>query len=337
MTTLAADCVTTEAGLHDLAPDWRGLWARVPGAGPFQSQPWLSAWWSAFGTGRPIVGVLREPQDGQEGRLLGLLPAYVLEEADGRKLLPIGAGISDHLDALLAPDAPADAADRLLDGVLRTAGVDRCDLIELPPDSPLRRARPQGWQACLHAGSPCPVLLLPPTVEGLRAALPAGTHRKLRMNGHRAARAGGVSVQTADRTTLPALLDALFALHQARWQGRGQPGVLADPRVRAVIAGAAPALLASGTLRLAALRIGGELAAACLAFAAGPDRLLCYMSGFAAEHASCSPGSLLLAELARSAIEEGRRELHFLRGNEAYKYAWGAADQHNAMLQLVRR
>ncbi len=332
MSTLTVTCVTTDAGLHGLAGEWSDLWRRVPGAGPFQSHPWLSAWWSQFGTGRPALGVL---QGG--GRLLGLLPAYVLTEAGDARLLPIGAGISDCLDALIAPDAPPDAAARLLEAVLRGAGVDRCDLIELPPGSPLRRATaPAGWQASLHATSPCPVLLLPQTVDGLRQTMQATAHRKLRMNRHRAARAGGAVMHTADASNLTEHLADLFRLHEARWTGRGEPGgVLADPRVRAALTLAAPGLLELGVLRLAALRIGGELAAACMAFAAGQD-LLFYMSGFAAEHASCSPGSLLLGEMAEAAIQEGRRALHFLRGDEGYKYAWGAADRHNATLSLVR-
>ena len=31
-----------------------------------------------------------------------------------------------------------------------------------------------------------------------------------------------------------------------------------------------------------------------------------------------------------AALAEGRREIHFLRGDEAYKYAWGARDRMNA-------
>ena len=331
--TLAATCVTTEAGLQALAGEWDALWRSLPGTTPFQSPAWLLSWWAQFGTGRPAMGVLR-----QSGRLIGLLPAYVLDEGSGAKLLPIGAGISDTLDALIAPDAPPDAAARLLAALLGSGFAATCDLIDLPPGSPLRTApAPPGWLASEHQTAPCPVLRLPATTEGLRQAIPAATHRKLRMNRHRAERAGGFRVGLADPATLPHLLGTLFDMHGARWARRGEPGgVLADRRVRDTLADAAPALLQAGALRLAALTICAVPAACCCAFPAGPDRLLLYMSGFAAEHAFCSPGSLLLAALAEAAIAEGRRELHFLRGGEAYKYAWGAVDRHNATRHLWR-
>ncbi len=333
---IAVTCIVTEAGMQALAGEWHDLWGRLPDATPFQSPAWLLPWWSQFGTGRPVLGVLRV-----QGRLAGLLPTYVLPACgqDGAKLLPIGAGISDTLDALIAPDAPPDAATRLLETVLACAAeADTCDLIDLPPGAALRdAAAPPGWQASLLAGEPCPVLCLPDGTEALRQAMPATTHRKLRMNRHRAGRAGGFSVELADADTLAPMLEALFRLHAARWSASDTPGgVLADPRVREMLANAAPVLLRDGALRVCLLRLGPDIAAGCLALLGGRDRLLLYLSGFAAEHAFCSPGSLLLGAMAEEAIAEGRRELHFLRGDEAYKHAWGATDRHNATRHLVR-
>ena len=83
------------AGLEALVPDWDALWHRTPGATPFQSPHWLLPWWQAFGTGMPRVATWWE-----DGVLRGVLPAYLLAEADGMKLLPIGAGTTDYLDAL---------------------------------------------------------------------------------------------------------------------------------------------------------------------------------------------------------------------------------------------
>ncbi len=327
----SVEAITTEAGLRGLAPAWQDLWRRTPDTTPFQYPEWQLAWWRQFGTGRPVVATLR---DG--GLLVGLLPAYVLEEDGRAKLLPIGAGISDSLDALVAPNAPPDTAARLLACLLAEAGpAECCDLIDLPPASALRHAPPPpGWVATLYPGAPCPVLRLPN--GDFAASLPPNARRKLRMNRNRAERAGGWSLQLADADTLPDLLAALFGLHEAGWAQRGEPGgVLADVRVKACLTEAAPGLLRAGALRVAALRIGPEVAAACMALR-GPDRLLLYLGGFSAGHAACSPGSLLVAALAEQAIAEGVQEIDFLRGNEAYKYAWGASDRHLATRSLRR-
>ena len=315
--------------LRDVVPDWHDLWRSAPTATPFQSPAWQLAWWDQFGTQRPVLASLRA-----EGSLIGLLPCYVLPQ-DGGKLLPIGAGISDALDVLLAPEAPPDATERLLAEALRAAGpVARADFIDLPPASPLRTApAPAGWHATLGLGEPCPVLAL--TGCRLRDSMPKAAHRTLRMNRNRAGRAGGATLRLASAGTLDRAVETMLALHAARWTSRSEPdGVLADPRVGACIRAAVPGLHAAGALLVAELCIGPDVAASCIAFLAR-NRLMLYISGFDAAYASCSPGSLLVDALARRCLAEDRREIHFLRGGEAYKYEWGAVDRHNATRSFV--
>lgn len=319
MSTLAIDLVTDTAGLHSLASDWRDLWRRVPGASPFQSPEWLLPWWQVFGTPHPVTAVLH---DGE--RLRGLLPLYVLEENGSRKLLPIGVGISDYCDALLDPTMPADAAGRMLNAAWRhgrNVGAAVCDLVDVPPDAVLRDAMP-GLTWC--DTEPCPVLFVPPGAADAEGAVPSRQRRKLRMNRHRAQRAGGWGVEFADSA---ALLQPLLHLHSQRWN-------IVDPAVSDFHRLAVPRLLSAGLLRLASLRIGGRLAACCYALADRRDRLMFYMIGFESVFAAVSPGTLLVAAMIDAAIAEGRREIHFLRGDEAYKYAWGAQDRRNAACRL---
>jgi CelD/BcsL family acetyltransferase involved in cellulose biosynthesis len=329
MIALGLQILTESQDFTALAPAWHELWTRIPNTTPFQSPSWQLAWWQNFGTRDPVIATVN---DGD--RLVGLLSTYILDEQDGRKLLPVGIGISDSLDALIAPDAPPETSALLLATCLSQAPA-RVFLAELPPHSALRSAPvPTEWVAELHPGAPCPVL---PLAHSLDKTVPALAMRKLRMNRNRAARVGGTTLRLANAGTLDTMLAELFDLHAACWALREQPGgVLADVRVRNTISNALPHLYASGAVRLAALDVGGTCAAACLAFSA-PDRILFYLSGYDQSHAFCSPGSLLMAELLELAIAEGRKEAHFLRGNEAYKYAWGAHDQLNATRSLRRK
>ncbi len=337
---------TSDAALRALAPEWEALWRRVPGAVPFQSPAWLLPWWDVFGTGRPVVACLR---DGE--RLAGILPLYVLDEPagdeppgdeppgdgpagdgppghgpGGRKLLPIGVGLSDYLDALLEPDA---APGPLLEAALRAgaaAGAAVCDLVDVPPGSLLRGlAAPPGWRASWHDGDPCPTLRIADGAGCAEDAVPARQRRKLRMNRHRADRLGGWAVEFAAPATLMPMLDGLWRLAGHRW---GE-----DAGARAFLGSGAPGLLAAGLLRLASLSIGGQVAATCLALG-DPARLMFYKIGFDPAFAAASPGSLLVGAMMDAAIADGCREVHFLRGNEAYKYAWGALDRHNAGCRL---
>ena len=301
------EIVDTSAGLAALADEWAALWSRTPEATPFQSPHWLLPWWRQFGTGHPRVAVER-----RDGVLVGVLPLYVLPRE--RKALPIGAGTTDYLDAL---GDPAPLLPPLLDR-LRADPVDQLDLIEVPPWSALPGCD-GGWKATWTAGSACPVLTLP--------ELPAAIRRKLRMNRNRAERAGGYRV--ADGS-----FDDLVRLHQARWTAQGESGVLADPAVLAFWREAAPLLQVAGSLRLQVLSVGGAVAAVILALLA-PDRIFFYLSGFDAAHGFVSPGTLLLGAMLEQAGAEGRAEAHFLRGQEPYKYAWGAVDRRNQSGRLL--
>lgn len=310
------------AALHELAPEWQSLWARA-GAPPFQSPAWLLSWWEVFGTAHPRVATLR-----RDGALVGLLPLYLLEEGPQRKLLPVGIGITDHLDALLDPELPEADIDLLLHAALARAALDRatsCALPDLPPGAGLRRASlPIGWTETLRS-TPCPVL----TLRGDGPGIPAGTLRNLRQSRHRADRDGGWATEVAPAGEALALWQELVRMHQARWDRLGQPGgVLADPCVAAFHRLAVPRLAAAGILRMQVLRRRGRVAAVYHTMIA-PGRLLFYLSGFDEADAAVSPGTLLLGRIVEQARDEGLRELDFLRGVEPYKLAWGAVDRPN--------
>ncbi|MBV8912829.1 MAG: GNAT family N-acetyltransferase [Acetobacteraceae bacterium] len=308
----------TDAALQALAPEWDALWSRTPDATPFQSPRWLLPWWARFGTGMPRVGVERIG-----GELVSVLPMYVLDEDGGRKLLPIGAGTTDYLEGLGSP-AP------LLGPVLERAradGISHCDLFDVPPASSLLSAEPPpGWDGRWVAGSPCPVLTFPD--------IPARIRRKLRMSRHRAERVGGWTVECVGPDTLETALAELIRLHQSRWTGQGETGTMASDDVLGFHHTAAPGLLEAGVLRLQILRVAGDVAAAIMALLAA-GRIFFYLSGFDAGHGFVSPGTLLLGAMLEQAIAEGRCEAHFLRGREAYKYAWGAVDRLNQAMRLT--
>ncbi len=326
---MTIEVLDTDAALWALAPEWEALWRRVPDRSPFTSPAWLLPWWRHFGTGQPRVATLR-----QSGRLAAVFPLYVLDEETGRKLLPVGAGLSDYQDVLA--EQGLDPSPLLHAVLARADRVAVCDLIEVPPGSALHGlVPPPGWSMRWSAGSPCPVLALPATVDAMADAVPARALRKLRMNRNRAEAAGGTVRECATADTLPGLQAELIRLHQRRWTAQGEPGVLADPAVLGLHHDAAPRLLHAGMLRLEVLRAGGQAAAAIMALLSGPGRILFYLSGFDDAHAFISPGTLLLGTMLEDAVREGRREAHFLRGQEAYKYAWGAADRMNATCRLV--
>jgi len=83
------------------------------------------------------------------------------------------------------------------------------------------------------------------------------------------------------------------------------------------------------------LSIGGRRIAAGIHFETD-EGYLYYNAGVDPHAFDLSPGILLVYSLIARALAAGVSRLDFLRGNESYKYAWGAVDEPVQRL-LVRR
>ncbi len=95
-------------------------------------------------------------------------------------------------------------------------------------------------------------------------------------------------------------------------------------------------MLKSGHLRLLFLTLDGAKAATLYAFEYN-QRLLLYNSGYdPEEHASLSPGWVLLAYAIQYAVAIGCDQFDFMQGDEEYKFRFGARS-HAVMRVMVSR
>lgn len=308
--------------------EWWDLWRRDPRATPFQSPAWQEAWWTHLGGGQRYDLEARDAS----GRLIGALPMHVWHDGGIRRLVPVAAGHSDYCDALIDPATKHDGLTGLWRAIL---GVqDRWDEVLLPDlrqDSPLLRLPAD---AAEEPDEVCPILTLP-REPPLLPQLTKSQRRKVVHDRHRAEALGGVTVALAAPDEIDEGMTALFDLHAVRWQAEGQGGVLADPRVQAFHRAEAPALAEAGLLRLVLVRHQGRIVSALHAFAdvrAGYS----YAIGSDFSVPKQSFGTLAFAHLIETCLAEGCREFHFLRGEEAYKYQWGATDT-STVRRTIRR
>ncbi len=314
------ELVRTAEAFDALAPEWWELWRRDTAATPFQSPAWLLPWWHHFDEGELLAIVVRDAG----GRLIGLLPLYIYPDPQSsrRKLLFVGAGTSDYqggvFDPTTAETAVIAALDRL--ATMRDAW-DETYLAHLPPESHLLRvARRLG--APIFSSEPCSKMHLPQ--DGV-------LHGKLRGNlnyyRNRAERSYELRFVTATPETALIFFDRLIALHAKRWQSRGEPGVLEDPRVLAANRESIPLLLDAELLRMHALLLDDEMVAVLYGLADGPHRperkVYYYLNGFDPDYGPFSPGTLLLGFAVERAVARGASWLDMLRGDEPYKRLWG--------------
>jgi CelD/BcsL family acetyltransferase involved in cellulose biosynthesis len=294
--------IEVRSDIGTLVDEWWELWRRDSAATPFQSPAWLIPWARQFDGGESRVLIIRRGTT-----LAGLLPMFRHQD----RLLPWGAGTSDWLDGIFDPElSPCELTEAL------SALDEALDLFQLRPDSALVSApAPDGWTDRRATSEPCVRMSLPPR-------LPWNMRQNLR---YYRARATAARVEEAQRVGVKAF-EQLIDLHSRRWRRRQGKGVLADPRVLAWHRESLPALEAAGLLRLYAL-LRDDDAVAILYVLHAKQRAFYYIGGFEPELEHLGLGTILVGHAISEAAREGACEFDFLRGQEAYKYRWGATDQ----------
>ncbi|MFE1597293.1 GNAT family N-acetyltransferase [Methylobacterium sp. ID0610] len=337
--------------LDRIEPAWWDLFGRCPAATPFQSPAWLIPWWRHFRPGRLLTLAVQAGD-----RLAGLLPAYVEDGPQGRRLLLLGIGPSDHLDLLLDPAGEGAAAALSAGLAAERAAFDVVAFEDLAPGAAAWRLPvPAGAREVVADRAACPVLALPREAgRALPAEVDPGSakgsasgrgprladlcspakRRKIALARNRSERRGGFETfSRADPAGASALFEDLVALHAARWESRGAAGVLADGTVRDFHRAAVPRLAAAGLVRFHAVRLAGTAAAVLYALR-GRGGVYAYLSGFDPAFGFESPGVTVIAAALDAARAEGAPSFHFLRGREPYKYEWGASDVWNRCRSL---
>lgn len=324
----------TQDELHNLRPAWEQLWRSDPGTTPFQSPAWLLPWWGQFNEGSLRVAAVYRSES-----LRALLPFYLYTEPaeGGRKLFPLGVATSDYLDGIFARDCTT--ADILigLDSLFAEDDWDSFEVTQLRPGSRFHSALQQsGFHGLLsgHAERVSRLDAVP------LAQLPLKIRRNAMYYRNRAARKGTLELTIASNQNWLDAFEALERLHTARWNLTGDPGVLADPRVRAWHREAIPQLFAEDLVRLYCLRLNGEIIAALYILIDPPSRSArtqyIYLPAFSPEHADLRPGSLMLALATDQAAREGFATIDFLRGDESYKDLWHPRWMEMDMFLLLR-
>jgi CelD/BcsL family acetyltransferase involved in cellulose biosynthesis len=101
---------------------------------------------------------------------------------------------------------------------------------------------------------------------------------------------------------------------------------------------ALPELAAAGLARLFTLSIEGRVVGAYYGLQHG-GRAYAYLGGFDPDYAFESPGTMLIGHAIAGAAASGATAFDFLRGQEPYKYEWGAVDawSHRRSFRRARR
>jgi len=330
-----------EADWEAIAEEWNDLLRRSVSNVPFLRFDFLRAWWATLGGGEwPDGSLWIATGRGEQGELRGAAPLF-RTSAHPESLLLLGTHeVADYLDVLAAPQDVGDFARVLLHTIedLAPPEVRILDLWNVPEDSPSaaafsRAAAEAGWTVSRRQLKPSPRVSLEGGWEGYLARLDKKQRHELRRKMRRAAEhpEGTTITQAWAGARLAESVEMFLTLMNLD----GAKAGFLTPPMRRMFHLLTSAAAAGGWLRLEFLNVGEAPAAGAYCFDYA-DRLWLFNSGLDPGYRSLSPGWALIGHLIRSAAEEGKVEVDFLRGDEDYKYRLGGVARYVERITLTR-
>lgn len=338
--------VTLHDGVGDdaLVAAWEALADTDPDATLFQRPRWLARWHAGLGGTR----TLRTRTFHRDGTLVGVL-------AETRELLrlPSGPGellrlaggdeVTDYHGPVCAPEDREAVADAYAAALAADRGWDEVVWGGLAADV--------GWHELLTAAADrhglgvveadveavCPVVDLTGGLDGYLSRLSGRLRQELQRKARKLARdAGDYTIHAYEPADTAQGIDDF--LDRARSGDDDKAAFFARPEMDRLFRDLADEYGADGTLRVHRLDVGELNAAMTVSLVDhGSGIWGLYNSWFDPSLAALAPGMVLIRELIGTAVDEGCTSLDLLRGDEPYKYRFGAVDRPLHTLTLVRR
>ena len=337
-----------ELQTHDGVPggaaraDWELLLDEDPTATIFQGPRFLARWEEVFGhrTTSLIHTIHRD------GRLIGVVAEG--HEREGTPTGPIevrrflgGTEVTDYLGPVARPEDRADVADAYLRHLAADPNWDELIAGGLAADS--------GWAGSLVRSAKehdlivfeqdvedvCPRVDLTGGYDSYLQRLPGKYRHELGRKARKLARdAGELEVVRIPGGEVIDRLDEFLDMAGETEPEKG--GFFAKDEVRTWFAALADEFVADDAFRLHQLDVGGMPAAVTVSLVHGREWGL-YNSAFDSTLRQLAPGMVLVGELIKVAAEEGCEVFDLLRGDEPYKYRFGAQDRAVERVTIVRR
>jgi CelD/BcsL family acetyltransferase involved in cellulose biosynthesis len=310
---------------------WRSLTEVDPEASVFHTPRFLKVYWEELGAGEALeVATVRAGGDAVAAAAFSL---------HGDRLMWLGGfEVTDYMGPVGRPDDRQRAADELLVAVAARDDWGVADLAGLPERGTWlgalsEGARRAGLRVRVELDGVAPGIDLPDSFEAYLASLPSKLRHEIRRKGRRLREAHpDARLVDARVETVSADLDRFAELHRA---SPGAKGRFMVPGMELFFRRLADELVSDGTMRLSFLEAGGERLAGAVGFR-HRDRFLLYNSAYDHRVSKLSPGMVLVAELIREAVEEGRTSFDLLKGDVGYKYRFGATPRRVCRLLLDR-
>ena len=322
--------------------EWDRLVEQSPTNVPFLRYGYLRNWWQFKGGGQwPENTQLKLLSFIKDDTLTGIAPFFRVGDNETETLHLLGSvEISDYLDFI----SPANQIDTLVEELFKYLNSEgnlqfkKIVLVNVPGNSPTlpvleKTAGRFEWKVEIENAYHTPSIKLTDNWEAYLAGIDKKQRheirRKIRRLNEDAERLNWYIVSEKEL-----LEDEFEALLEMMALDRQKAKFLTSKMRKQMHALTQWAFIA-GYLQLSFLTINGEKASGYICFDYN-NRIFVYNSGFDMKFSFYSPGWVHLSYLIQHAIENNKHSFDFMRGDETYKYHFGASDSFVMKAVLTR-
>jgi len=325
-------------GFSALKPEWNALLHRSCFDTLFLTWEWQSTWWKHLGRGELLLLGFRADDD---GRLIGIAPLFAAKQ-DGKSILSVVGcrDVSDYVDLIIEVGQEDIVYEALLDYLeTEVTDWDLMDLCNIPQSSQtftrLRElAEARSYTTLVEIEEVCPIIDLPATWDDYLMSINKKQRHEVRRKLRKADNEADTQfIIVGSEHNVETEMRTFIELHQKSAPDKDE---FMDPKMQGFFLDVAQVLHEQGWLQLTFVEMDGQKAASLLNFDYGGD-ILVYNSGYdPAQFRHLSPGIIVTARCIEHAINLGRTKFDFLRGDEVYKYRFGAQDTEIRRLLVAK-
>ena len=337
--------VSTQSDFLQLQTDWEQLHRRNALHSPFQTWGWVNAWLRHLaGPHELLIACHRDPG----GDIDFILPLIRRSGGVGKPNVMLacsfGPECSEKLGSLRTPTLDDRAASMAAEAVSRFLNPgdygylapldDSCQ----SPDKLSKAIGQTGRKTSLRPDVVCPTLDLPDSWEVYLQQLSSNFRSQIRRSEKNFTGTGELTIRALAPADAETFTRELIRLNRTRMQVKGEVSSMEDEVFQAFLLEAIPYMAAQEMAWMDAVENEAGIVGVSLNFIHGKG-IYYYSGGFEDRFNKSRPGTALFAGAMRRGIELGYSSFNFLRGNEPYKYRWGAKDvvDHRVVVFPVAR
>jgi len=317
--------------LQSLRTGWNLLLTRSWSQSIFLTWEWIETWWHSYSAGFDLAVIVARHGD----EVLGIAPLVVRKESGRLEFAGQNKAYGEYLDFLVPQGLEASIVPAICQMVARLSGLGRwrgihfATILAGSPNLNLisKELTKAGIEIQRSPTRVCPYAQLPATWEDYLALKGSSFSRRIRYNERRLARFGTIAIERPrDGRELDEFFDDLVNLHVRRWRTD------IDGQFFGFHRKIARTFFELNWLLLARLRVGSSVVAVKYDFIFD-NKIWGYQGGWLPEFKDREVGNVLIAEILKQAIQDGRREYDFLEGEAWYKSRWSTS--HHTAFDLV--